>query len=228
MVSGDAAQGASPAALLYGTDLYKGAQGLTNESIILKTKSLALRTLSKLDFRVSYFIKGNVLLSEAYKAEAPINVLFDSTAASVPYGVEFRVDLVDNNTYTLSTENLVWQEKVTDKTFLFGKSYLMDGFAFTINLLKPEPFEGNEVLFVINDLDDLAKSYASNLSVAPYGGDASALVLTLTGTTPKKDIDYLNAHMVTYAQNNLAIKNADAVNTLSFIDQQLQDRKSVV
>lgn len=223
MITEPVEEGASAAAILYGAEVFQGAKGLTNETIVLKMPALALQTLQKLDFGVSYFQEGNIKLTEVYGGLSPFVVEVDSASAHIPYGVLFKVKFSDPLHYTLASENQGWQPLLTKRRFKAGEVAEVNGFVFTLRTTSSEPQDvPNELLFQVNDLKALANHYAWALEVSPYGAGASALTLKLTGPTPQKEMDFLNAHMETYRHNNLAIKNTNAVNTLRFIDEQLQ------
>jgi uncharacterized protein involved in exopolysaccharide biosynthesis len=216
-------QGASAAALLYGADVFQGSQELSNESILIKTKTLVKHTLQKLNFEVTHYQQGNIKLSEAYKGASPFTVTFDTSSVNIPYGVLFRFIPLGNNLYELNTDNQEWNNQFSGKQFLSEKTYTVNGFIFKAIIKNDTPTEEpNELLFRINHLDELANYYSSALNVSEMPGGASALVLKLSGTTPEKEKDFLNAHMQTYVEHNLNIKNTNAINTLNFIDEQLQ------
>ncbi|WP_347159318.1 GumC family protein [Pontibacter chitinilyticus] len=223
MINQPVEDGASAAALLYGTEVFQGSKDLTDESILIKTKALVLRTLDKLHFDVTYYQQGNVKLTEVYGAASPIQLSYDTAATVKPYGVLFKVTVLDQDNYQISTENPGWNAPFDGKKFTFGKVYTVNGFTFSFSSRIQDASEvNNELLFRVNDLKGVAGQYAAALSISPYPGGASALVLNITGPTPAKEIDFLNAHMQTYQQQNLAIKNKNGSNTINFIDEQLQ------
>ncbi|RDV10394.1 hypothetical protein DXT99_26375 [Pontibacter diazotrophicus] len=215
-------EASSATALLYGDELFQNSNNLTNESIILRSKALALQTLRNLDFDVSYFKRGNIKLTEVYKYGVSYKVTVDTSSANIPYDVLFKVLLEDNH-YELSTENQSWSQHLEGKKYLYGEVQHINGFTFNvISKAADASSDENEHLFKINRLNQLAGRYAGALSVNPNAQGASVLQLKLTSATPEKEVDYLNQHMLTYRQYNLDAKNTNAVNTISFIDEQLQ------
>ncbi|WP_439883040.1 polysaccharide biosynthesis tyrosine autokinase [Pontibacter sp. MBLB2868] len=223
MISKPVDEGASAAAILYGSEVFKGSKSLSNEIMLLKTKALALKTLQQLDFGISYYQQGNVKLTETYNT-SPIHVVVDSATVNFPYGVLLKVNFLNSKSYQISTENPGWQPVFARKAFTVGKTYDVNGFRFTVTS-KDDGLASyqNEILFTVNDPEQLAGYYASALAVNPLPGGASVMAMSLSGPTPAKDMAFLNAHMRTYDENNLAIKNTNAVNTLSFIDTQLAE-----
>ncbi|MFD2515625.1 polysaccharide biosynthesis tyrosine autokinase [Pontibacter locisalis] len=223
MISRPVDEGATATAILYGSEVFKGSKSFQNEIMLLKTKALAAKTLQKLNFGVSYYQQGNVKLTETYNT-SPIQVVVDSATVNFPYGVLFKVDFANDNSFKISTENPGWKPLFDNKLFVTGNTYNINGFFFTVK----SNGEGlaayqNEILFIVNDPEQLAGYYASALDVSPLPGGASVMAMKLNGPTPAKDMDFLNAHMRTYDENNLAIKNTNAVNTLNFIDSQLAE-----
>ena len=217
-------EASSATTLLYGTQpkLFQSSNNLTNESILLKTKALALQTLQKLDFDVSYYKKGNIKLTELYKFGVPYQVIFDTTSTTIPFDVLFRIKLEDDH-YVLFSEDKHWSSFIEEKRFSYYKKQDVNGFKFTVVPKAAEfSFEENDQLFKINQLQQLANQYASALNVGPGSQGASVLQLKLISATPEKEVDFLNQHMLSYRQYNLDTKNINAVNTINFIDDQLQ------
>jgi capsular exopolysaccharide synthesis family protein len=221
MINKPVEEGANATAILYGAEVFQGSKGLTDESIVLKTKALAYKTLKKLNFGVSYFQRGNVKLTEVYYPLSPINVIVDSSSANIPKWILFSVRVDNDGLYRVEADNPHWNQFFANKKFRSGFKYNIQGFIFTIHTNSEAFIIDDELLFQVNDLNALAGHYAGSLQVHPYGNGASALSLKLAGPTPAKDIDFLNAHMETYKENNLIIKNTNAINTLNFIDEQL-------
>ena len=219
MISKPVEEGANATAILYGAEVFQGSKGLTNESILLKTKDLAFKTLQKLNFAISYYQRGTIKLTEVY--HSPISVSVDSASTVIPYEVLISVKADSAGSYRLDSEDPRWHQVFAGKRFRSGNKYALQGFSFTLELTEGVAGIENELLFKVNDLNGLAGYYAGMLQVSPYGSGASALTLKLGGPTPAKDRDFLNAHMQTYRENNLIIKNTNATNTLRFIDEQL-------
>jgi uncharacterized protein involved in exopolysaccharide biosynthesis len=80
---------------------------------------------------------------------------------------------------------------------------------------------GDEILFKINDIEWLTDQYINKIKLSPLKREASILQVSLEGTHPRKEVDFLNTLSENYISNGLEEKNANATRSINFIDQQL-------
>ena len=75
---------------------------LKNEQAILKTHSLAEKTLKKLNLNISYYKYGTIKKVNQYKI-SPFKVIYDTLHPQIA-GVELFINIIDSNSFNLSFE----------------------------------------------------------------------------------------------------------------------------
>jgi tyrosine-protein kinase Etk/Wzc len=212
--------------------LSKPNSNLQNEIGILKSRSLTLETLYKLNFNVSYFRKDFFNEIEMY-GNVPILVEVDWKHPQLTSGrfsatkinnESFRLEIIDDAfmlfsptdpTYKTEVEYLELQEK----SYRFGQ--WIEGTNYKFRVLDLTAETDIPVLFEIIDTPSLATRYISSLTINPLNKEASILILSLEHNNRRKGEDYLNKLVEVYLERELAEKNRTAANTVKFIDQQL-------
>lgn len=194
-----------------------------NELTVLKSHSLAYKTVQELDLKISYWSVGRRGIAETplYK-NSPFTVVLDTTKPNTK-GIRINVIILDKQKYILTVDEPF---KIA-KTLKFGEPFNHDAFNFTIyyndsinNNNFPKKF-----YFIINNLTALANYYKNALKVELNDERGSIANLTLTGKNPLLITEYLNKLCEVYIKNNLEEKNLTSENTIKFIDEQL---KSIV
>ncbi|MFN2313318.1 MAG: GumC family protein, partial [Bacteroidales bacterium] len=117
-------------------------------------------------------------------------------------------------------------DKEYEEEHSFGEQFEKFGFNFVILPRQQgvSPYSenrSNKYYFYITTQDALANSYRYKLSVAPIEEEATLVTLTVSGTVPEQEADYLNALMNAYLALGLSWKNEAAKKTVEFIDEQL-------
>ncbi|MES2734397.1 MAG: polysaccharide biosynthesis tyrosine autokinase [Bacteroidota bacterium] len=230
------ARGSSSGAtdFLQGGQLLKTSRNLENEMGIMQSFSMAVATVKQLDFEISYFKDGNVRTSEIY-GDNPIRVELDSTHSQL-IGVLFEVNPIDNQTFTIKTVvesswfndllvNIGLSEKnhqpFKEDTYRFGQFVEAEQYRFKIHPTINFQGVNSAVQFRINSLGSIAGSYAGRVNVKPNSKGSTILSLSLETTVPNKDKVYLNRFVETYIKAGLDEKNLIAINTIRFINDQL-------
>ncbi|MFM7430386.1 MAG: polysaccharide biosynthesis tyrosine autokinase, partial [Flammeovirgaceae bacterium] len=76
-------------------------------------------------------------------------------------------------------------------------------------------------VMVINDPTSIAASYVGNLGVKWAELGSSVVELSISGTNPQRETDFLNQLIKKYQYHDLIKKNQSASRTVSFIEEQL-------
>jgi capsular exopolysaccharide synthesis family protein len=108
----------------------------------------------------------------------------------------------------------------------FGKPFIAKGFNFTLKLRDPDSFifdsqKSNKYYFYFESPENMANNYIGRLNANPIEKDATLVTLSVSGSVPRQEIDYLNKLMDLYIRQGLEFKNQIADSTIKFIDQQL-------
>ncbi|MFT4770432.1 MAG: tyrosine-protein kinase Etk/Wzc [Cryomorphaceae bacterium] len=207
-------------------DVETPAKNIENEIEILRSHSLLAKTLNELEFDVSYYLVGDVKVSEAYM-DSPFRADITGLEYSA-YGRSFQVKVSSESdflfSYAQADEEIVIEGK-------FGESF--DFGMGTITLFKRENFptqdlekpEFDKRLYRIrfNTITANQNKYLSKLSVALVRSQSTILQLYLEDEVPQKALDFLNALIRVYLQNDVDLKNKAASKTADFLDLQLED-----
>lgn len=207
--------------LLYGSEFFRNTQNLTNDIILLKSYSHINSTLKKLPyFKVYYYAEGNILTKELYKS-SPIEVLIDSTSDTEDIENQLiNCRILNSSQYQLSSEN-TGNLNAGDINYQFGKWYKFDKVRMKINRKSKSKFD--EIKFKINNTESQTRRYIRKLNINPVERESSILDLNLEGETPNRDIDFLNQLIAEYITNDLKEKNLNAVKSIDFINEQLNE-----
>ena len=193
---------------------------INKEIGIIQSKQLALETLEKLDFDISYYhiIKGKYVVRSRYQK---LPFLITSTEDYYnPQRKKVYVKLLSENKAEVHIEG----DSDDTKEVNFGDFYIEDNFKFRILKSIPEfgdDLIGSEFYFYFNNRSQLANLYRTNTSVNVNQTSRNILNLRLIGDNPYKIINYLNTLCSTYISNDMDLRNRMANNTISFIDSQL-------
>ncbi|NEM98901.1 GumC family protein [Pontibacter burrus] len=211
----------APLSLLYGEEPFSNTKNLNNESILLKSKDLVKKTLENLEFGVSYFAEGDIRFTEVYNW-SPVKVVIDTASSNLPYGVLIKCNLLAGNKIELSTDNPAINAYFQGKTFQSGQAIAGDGFRFSVTRKQSAESFPYDLFFRFNKTEDLVNQYRRSLNITPVK-ETSILEVATSSEEPAKAADFLNQHVQTYIQNSLQEKNTTAINTINFIDAQLQE-----
>jgi capsular exopolysaccharide synthesis family protein len=205
-----------------GTNAFKSEQNLKNEIGILKSFSLNVRVMQELpDFHVVYVGVGRrgIVESRMYK-NTPFKVVYDSLQKQRP-GLPVSIKILSSDSYKLEIDgNLKFS-----KTLSFGERFNEMGFDFMIlpnaGTFSYDPNASNRYYFYFVSPAGLANQYRGKLSIAPIEEEATLVTLSVSGSVPEQEADYLNKLMGVYLQQGLEVKNQTAEKTIEFIDGQI-------
>jgi tyrosine-protein kinase Etk/Wzc len=205
-----------------GTNAYKNEQNLKNEIGILRSFRLNYRVMQKLpDFHVVYVGVGRrgIVESKMYK-DTPFKVVYDSLKKQ-KIGVPVTIKIQSSTDYKLEIDG----DYKFDTILTFGKRFNTRGFDFAIfpslATFSYDEDASNRYYFYFASLEELANQYRSKLDVAPIEEDATLVTLSVTGSVPDQESDYLNMLMVEYLDQGLEVKNETAEKTIKFIEGQI-------
>jgi len=209
----------------------KSDQWVINQGIFLKSRPVAERVLSRLDFNVDYYAPGFLIDTELYNS-SPIHVQIDWNHPQI-MGDKIKISWKGDKNFQVSfpgkgyvlytpgssTEDIAMDEdEVFDYTF--GEFTESSTHKFKVTLTKSLP-EG-EVLINLRSKGSLLSEYTGeSFLIFPIESASSVLGLTLNTTHPKKGTDYLNTLMDVFLDVELEEKNRMARRTVDFIDSQI-------
>lgn len=207
-------------------------QKIANETIILKSRTVAHDVLDQLPFDVEYYEPGIFINSEIYE-QTPIKAEVDWTHTQLTNGF-IKVTWYSNESYTLEFLDSEYQKVIPGKErmlvatkpelknnkFSFNDWIELDDLKFRINFIGPDKI--GSLILKFRDRESLLRQYTGeNLQIFPADKVSSILLFSLSTNQPQKGRDYLNLLMQVFLDNELDEKNSIARNTISFIDSQL-------
>lgn len=193
-----------------------------NEIAVLKSYSIAKKTIEELpDFHISYFGQGRIRTVELYKS-SPFTVIVDTAHKNLTEKpIDFK--FINNNEYQLSFTIGEQSKKVK---LNFNEWYESEDFRFKIlPNFKDESVFNSPVsyFFILRDTLALIEQYRGKLNMSTTDKKSTVLELSVSGLVVQKEVDFLNKLMDVYVQKGLDEKNQIALNTISFIDEQLSE-----
>jgi len=208
--------------LIPGMEIFRTQKLVLNEISVLRSYSLSQRTLSELDFNISYIGVGRSGFKEAALYNScPFIVIPDSLKSNLAY-YPVKLTLLDNSNYVVEIDD---QINITRKV-KFGENFESEFFNFKIVLRDSANFTPNDgyskYYFTINSISGLANNYKNLVNISTNDDKrGSVLFLSIAGNNQDQITNYVNKLMEIYIERGLEEKNQTAINTVNFIDQQL-------
>lgn len=199
---------------------YSDDVDLNNQLVLFSSQNYIRKATEKLGNYVYYFKKGKMYDIELHKSEAPFIVNADTV--NLPRSSTlFNIKLLSEKEVVISFNN--GKEKVTKK---FGEVINLEGYRFVLSLnnevFKKENID-KEYYFVIQTLELSSRGYAASFRIALWEKDHTIFKVSLTGINRQNIIDFVNAIMQVYIEENLNEKNVQSIKTIEFIENQLND-----
>ena len=218
------------------TNLNVGKSNVENEIAVIRSYSLAERTIKKMNLEVSYHEKGRINTSEMYKT-SPFTVEFDR---SVPQtvGLTYEISGLGDETMSLhGTSEFLTRydfvlcqtvqsvpQKVDVVTECKQGEWIDNGYnRFRIVLnesYNPEKDNSRKMSFRFNSYPSLV-GQLSSYTVSATSKQSSVVSLVMTGSNPNKIVEFTNMLMNEYVNRGLEKKNMVSENTIRFIDEEL-------
>lgn len=206
------------------------SMGLQNETIILKSKPVALEVLKKLDFQVEYYKEGSFVDSEIYQSK-PIIVEVDWKNPQTIDGL-LKIEWENDSEYSLSFVDEIYTKLLPDgskvtleikpEPIKYKFNELLTTNELTLQVLKVSSDQSGSILVKLRDLNSLANRYSGSLKIEPVERGASIMVMSVTSPNLQKGEVYLNTLMQTFLDMELDQKNQSASKTVNFIDSQVE------
>lgn len=207
--------------IFQGAQTLRSQQNLRNEIGILKSFTLNKRVIDSLpEFHIGYVRVGrrNIVERRLYK-DSPFIVIPEPGKIQPGNRVNVRFTPDDKIVININGGQDI------EKTISTGEKFTEGGFSFTIGSRNNEKiykeYLSNKYFFWFDRPADVANQYRSILGINPIEENASLVTLTVSGTVPEQEADYLNKLMDLYILQGLELKNQTADSTISFISDQL-------
>lgn len=237
LIKDDKSKSINPADFMQSFGLFGDKKNLKNEIGILQSYYLINRAISHLNLEVSYYQRSSFVTKELYN-DSPFIVEFDSVSPQ-PVGASFKLNFISKNEFTI--ESKAAQFSLFDYTkrrivldsengfalkgkYRYGETIKTPYCTFKVMPSGRPLFAeelNSEYSFRFNNTNALTLAYQNKIEVAPSDKESSFVILSLEGTNVNKIADVLNSLTKVYLERNIERKNMVAVNTINFIDSQL-------
>ncbi len=186
---------------------------LNDEIEIIKSRAMANRVVQSLGMQIQYFNKGNIRSSIIHNSDYPfITEILHLADSSKEFS--FLVKVVNDRQFQLNEQR---------ELFYFNQMLKLRQGA--IRLVRTTGnlgiFKSNEFIVNWQPIEKKAASISNNIQVAKSNDYSNVLLMSVETENPKLGIDMLNQYMEEYQNASLEDKRQIAVNTLRFIDEQL-------
>ncbi|MEQ8426134.1 MAG: capsular biosynthesis protein, partial [Cyclobacteriaceae bacterium] len=193
-----------------------------NELYIMKSSPLIHEVIEELNYDVSWYREGKVKTTEVYDSDFPVKFTVLRTGDR-PTGRKLIFEITSAESFALSFYNEDQSYGKSFENLAFNDTLAINGFRFYVKLRRPlQPDMMNiKYLIVFNDTYRLTNSYSARLSAqwAEQGG--SVINLSINGSLPEKEIDFLEKFIERYQKYDLDKKNQAATRSIEFLDLQL-------
>lgn len=232
--------------VLSSNDLFAGMQSLQTYSDIedginkLRSFSMIYSTIDKLNFEIGYFSeKANLFKSKSELYQNGPFVVNIRESHVQPIGARFYINILSDSTFMLHADesesvlfnyidNLIVAKKFPvklDKVCKFNED--INSSYMSLSVTKNIEFKPNKdgqkynYYFVLYNPDLMAKEYLRNLNVYRASSSSSKLNISFRSENLDKSIYFINNYLNLFIDENLSRKNATAINTINFIDNQI-------
>ncbi|NEU08699.1 polysaccharide biosynthesis tyrosine autokinase [Flavihumibacter sp. R14] len=202
--------------LLKVSNFYDRTNKVQSETYVIQSYPVLLNAISRIDWKISYYIKGRVRTTEMYpEIPYPIEIISQDTVNF--NGQIYGIRNINATTFELSQQVGSVTEK---KKYHYGDRIEKPGVVFKIK--SSSAVDGSLYSFKFNTKNDFLSRVASGLSMGEAGKGSNVLFLSHTGANPFFAADILNAIVKEYVYFDGYQRAQAASQTIEFIDQQLQ------
>ncbi|WP_051189768.1 GumC family protein [Daejeonella oryzae] len=202
--------------LLKVSNFYDRTNKMQSETFVIQSGPVLLNAISRIDYKISYYIKGRVRSTETYPdIPYPIEIISQD---SVNFNRElFEISNADRNTFNLSHSG---GAKGNKKKYSYGETISMPGLKFKVK--NSSAVTGSLYSFRFNTKYDFIGRATGGLSMREAGKGSNVLILAQTDANPHFAADILNAIIKEYIIFDGSQRSQAASQTIEFIEGQLK------
>jgi len=201
--------------LLAVKNIYDRTNKVQTETYVIQSRDVLLNAISRLNYKVSYYVKGRVRTSELYP-EVPFPIQIIKQDSLNFFKGLFDIHSVDNNSFELSHKT---GEKEITSTHKYGETIHLPGIDFKI--ISGPATSGSSYSIKFNTKEDFLSRVTTSLSMREAAKSSNVLMLTVTDENPLFAADILNAILKEYVYFDGYRRSLSASQTIAFINQQL-------
>ena len=194
---------------------YKNNENLENKSLLINSYPLVYKTLEDLRFDITYFLEGNIKVTETL--HAPFILQCDNTLKLK--GKRFKIKYVDDASFIfidLSTKN-EQKRRFNEKFFIYGEQISVQ---YNINF-KVSNDDIPTTIVKFQSLKDLALKYKQKIKIEKIVKESTVMNISMLTRDEEKGVVFLNKLVDNYIEDEINQKNLASNNTIRFINDQL-------
>lgn len=204
--------------MLQGFGIQDAYRNINNQVIMVGSYDLLGRVVDSLpDLAIDYFSKGRFKVRNLY-GQSPVSIHAEYIAAEA-YDVLFKLSVDESRQLVLTSEDDALHENFELKGKV-GETIRHNSFFIRVDL-NEAIYEQKELYFKFRTRESLIADFSSRLNINYVMEGSSVLEISLTSSTPSRDVDFINKLCEVYLISNLEHKNDAASKTIRFIDEQL-------
>lgn len=189
---------------------YSYTDRIQSEGYVMHSTEVLLNAIEKLDYKISYFIKGRIRATEMYPNKPFSIEIIKQDSVNFSRG-SYTVEAINSNKFSLfEGEN----GKKTE--YQYGENLNLGNMIFKIT----SPIPRGVFTFNFNSKEDFL-ARASNFQTGEAGRFTNIMMVTLTDENPVFAADMLNAIMKEYIKYDGREKRRSARQTVEFIESQM-------
>ncbi|WP_207532689.1 GumC family protein [Desertivirga arenae] len=197
------------------SNLYSRNNKLQSEGFVIQSRDVLLNAIGRLDYKVSYLLKGKVRTTDVYPNKPfPIEIIKQDSLNFIRKPID--IEVIDLKSFKLSYKE---GKNEVERTYKFGDVIHFPGIDFKIKGDHSGSTKGN-YSFKFNSKDDFL-SRASTIITKEAAKSANVMQLNLTDKNPLFAINLLNAIMKEYVDYDVRQRGTSASQTIDFIERQL-------
>lgn len=208
-------EGVSFGAVQYGSLV----RNSVNQQMILNSYDLVVKTVEKLpQMRVDYFIKTKFKTINLY-GRTPVIIDAKFVAASA-YSYVFEIEPIDNEKCRIFYDGT---ETIPPFSMEVTYGQFVQEPRFYIKIDKTERFHPNFEPFSFRFItkNELIGKYSGQVFSSLREEGSSALDVSIYGSNPIQDVEFLKTLLDEFESYNLTLKNEAADRTIAYIDRQM-------
>lgn len=190
---------------------YSYTDRIQAEGYVMRSTEVLLNAIGRLDYKVSYFIKGRIRAAELYPNKPFTIEIIKQDSVDFSRG-SYTVEAIDNNKFYLSEG-----EDGKKKEYQYGQAINLGNMIFKIT--SPIPPKGTYNFNFNSKQDFLGR--ASNFQTGEAGRFTNIMSVNLTDQNPVFAADMLNAIMKEYILYDGRERRRSARQTVEFIETQM-------
>lgn len=208
------------AEFIYKNALIDQYRNYLNEPYIIRSFPIMEKVVRNLNFQVSFFREGYFMTTEAYEY-IPVRATWCDQVEGK--SARFWFQLEDEQHFRIAP---FVEESNLDKAPIYrlGDSVRVDDMVLCLQRWEGRPMKNFiKVPFqlVVQNPATVARSYSGRVQVEWAEEGSGVINLSITGTNPQKEIDFLKELIRTYQDLDLERRNEAATRTIDFIRTQL-------